>query len=167
MVCLRAVGLLVVALLLASAPAAEAKRKLVQPKAGSVWTGRASNGGVVTLEIKRIWDVGAERIRLYPLITWTRVGAICDVFNGQAFVPTPKRITARLQATTPPGAVRKGRFDETVLYAGAAQSRFKGTFTRSDVQGTVHKITTRGTDLAVGYGCRWGPLTFDLAKSSG
>lgn len=155
---------LVACLVLAFAAPAGAARKLVQPKAGSVWTGGAANGGTVRLEVKAIWDVAAERVRLYPYITWTRVKAVCDVFNGTAFVPTPKRITARFAVTTAPGAVRKGRFDETVLYAGAPQSRFKGTFSRTDVRGTIEKITTRGTDLKVGYGCRWGPLTFDLAK---
>lgn len=146
-----------------AAPAG-AKRKLVQPKAGSVWTGGASNGGSVRLEVKAVWDVAAERVRLYPYITWTRVGAVCDIFNGSAFVPTPKRITARFAVTTPAGAVRKGRFDETVLYAGAPQSRFKGTFSRTDVRGTIQKITTYGTDSKLGFGCRWGPLTFDLAR---
>lgn len=148
----------------AFAAPAGAARKLVQPKAGSIWRGGTANGGSVTLEVKAIWDVAAERVRLYPYITWTRVKAVCDIFNGSAFVPTPKRITARFAVATPAGAVRKGRFSETVMYAGAPQSRFKGSFSRTDVRGTIEKITTSGVDSRLGYGCRWGPLTFDLAK---
>ena len=149
---------------LAVAPAgAPAKRKVVQPKAGAVYTGGAANGGQVRLELKRIWFSAQERTYLFPYIIWTRVRATCDIFNGSAFVPTPKRITARFAVSTPEGAVRKGRFDETVLYGGAVQSRFKGSFSRTDVQGTIEKVTTRGVDSALGFGCRWGPLTFDLA----
>ena len=115
------------------------------------------------MELKRIWFSAEERTYLFAYITWTRVRATCDIFNGTAFVPTAKRITARFAATTPPGAIRKGRFDETVTYGGVVQSRFKGSFSRTDVQGTIQKATTRGVDNALGFGCRWGPLTFDLA----
>lgn len=162
---IRVRPLLILALLPALAlPApALAKRKLVQPKSGAQYSGRASNGGYVTLDVKPVYDVGAERVYLYPYITWTRVGASCDIFDGKVFVPTKKRITARFAVSTAPGAVRKGRFDETKVYGGQPQSRFKGTFSRTDVQGTVEKITTQGVDVALGYGCKWGPLTFDLA----
>lgn len=155
--------LLLVAVVLALAPPAQAKRKVVQPNAGAVYTGGAANGGQVRLELKRIWFSAQERTYLFPYITWTRVRATCDIFDGTAFVPTQKRITARFAVSTPAGAVRKGRFDETVLYAGAVQSRFKGSFSRTDVRGTIEKVTTRGVDSALGFGCRWGPLTFDLA----
>ena len=148
------------ALLPAAAPA---KRKLVQPKAGAIYTGGAASGGQVRMELKRIWFPSQERTYLFAYITWTRVRATCDIFNGTAFVPTAKRITARFAATTPPGAVRRGRFDETVRYGGVVQSRFKGSFSRTDVQGTIEKATTRGVDNALGFGCRWGPLSFDLA----
>ncbi len=155
---------LVVAAVLALPAQAPAKRKIVQPKAGQVYEGRASNGGYVTLTVKRTYYPALERIALAPFITWTRVGASCDIFDGSAFVPTPKRITARFQVATYEGRVRAGRFDENLSYGGAPESRFKGSFTRRDVQGTVQKFTTRGVDNALGFGCRWGPLTFDLAR---
>jgi len=51
------------------------------------------------------------------------------------------------------------------VYAGAPQWTFNGRFTKRAVTGKVHKITTRGIDTNLGYGCSWGPLTFDLAAN--
>lgn len=152
--------------MIAAPGAASAAKKPVQPKAGDVYTGGTANGGRVTLEIKRIWDPGNSRVYLAPYITWTRVKATCDIFDGTVFVPTAKRITARFAVASWEGRVTKGRFREAPLYAGVQQSLFEGVFRRGEVTGTVHKMTTRGTDVNLGYGCSWGPLTFDLAKNN-
>lgn len=154
------------AVLLAGMPGmAAAAPNAVQPKPGTIYTGGAGNGGQVTLELKRTWNSTTERVYMAPFITWTKVKATCDIWNGTEFVPTPKRITARLQITTWEGRVRKGRFSQTEVYAGAPQWTFKGRFTKRAVTGKVHKITTRGIDTNLGYGCSWGPLTFDLAAN--
>ena len=154
------------ALLLAWMPsAASAAPNAVQPKPGTIYTGGTANAGQVTLEVKRTWNSTTERIYLAPFITWTKVKATCDIWNGTEFVPTPKRITARLQITSWEGRVRKGRFSQTEFYNGAPQWTFKGRFTKRAVTGKVHKITTYGVDNTLGYGCSWGPLTFDLAAN--
>lgn len=137
----------------------------VQPKPGTIYSGATANGGRVTLELKQVWDSTSERSYLAPLITWTKVKATCDIFDGTTTVPTPKRITARLQVLTWAGRVRHGRFSETYSYSGTTPWTFKGRFTRNSVTGTVHKITTYGMDADLGYGCSWGPLTFDLAAN--
>ncbi len=137
----------------------------VQPKPGTIYTGGAGNGGKVTLELKRTWNSTTERVYMAPFITWTKVKAVCDIWNGTEFVPTPKRITARLQITRWEGRVRKGRFSQTETYNGAPQWTFNGRFTKRAVTGKVHKITTYGIDTDLGYGCKWGPLTFDLAAN--
>jgi hypothetical protein len=154
-------GILVMAqpVLVAAVPEA------VQPKPGTVYSGAAANGGRVTLVLKQVWDSTNERTYLAPLITWTKVRATCDIFDGTTFVPTPKRITARLQVLTWAGRVHNGRFSETLTYSGTTPWTFKGTFSRNSVTGTVHKMTSYGTDSALGYGCSWGPLTFDLAAN--
>jgi hypothetical protein len=160
------VGLLLGAVLMSASPgSAVAAPAAVQPRPGTVYTGAAANGGRVTLELKQVWDSTNERTYLAPLITWTKVRATCDIFDGSAFVPTAKRITARLQVLTWAGRVHNGRFSETLAYSGTTPWIFNGTFTRNSVTGTVHKITTYGTDAALGYGCSWGPLTFDLAAN--
>jgi hypothetical protein len=111
-----------VALLLAGMPGvALAGPKTVQPKPGAIYTGGTANGGQVTLELKRTWNSTTERIYMAPFITWTRVRATCDIWNGTQMVPTPKRITARLQITSWEGRVRKGRFSQTEFYGGAPQ----------------------------------------------
>jgi hypothetical protein len=154
------------ALLLAGMPSvASAAPNAVQPKPGTIYTGGAANGGQVTLELKRTWNSTTERVYMAPFITWTKVKATCDIWNGTEMVPTPKRITARLQITSWEGRVRKGRFSQTEFYNGAPQWTFKGRFTKRAVTGKVHKITTYGVDNALGYGCSWGPLTFDLAAN--
>ncbi|MCU0296857.1 MAG: hypothetical protein MUF33_07665 [Candidatus Nanopelagicales bacterium] len=162
---LASTSVIAAALLVAMPSVALAGPKTVQPKPGAIYTGGTANGGQVTLEVKRTWNSSTERVYLTPLITWTKVKATCDIWNGTAMVPTTKRITARLQITTWEGRVRKGRFSETDLYGGVAQSTFKGRFTKRAVTGTVHKITTYGVDNALGYGCSWGPLNFDLAAN--
>lgn len=154
------------AVLLAGIPGvASAAPNAVQPKPGTIYTGGAGNGGKVTLELKRTWNSTTERVYMAPFITWTKVKATCDIWNGTETVPTPMRITARLQISTWEGRVRKGRFSQTQVYNGAPQWTFKGRFTRGAVTGTVHKITTYGIDADLGYGCKWGPLTFDLAAN--
>lgn len=154
------------AVLLAGIPGvASAAPQAIQPKPGTLYTGGAANGGKVTLELKQTWNSTTERAYIAPFITWTKVRATCDIWNGTETVPTPMRITARLQITAWEGRVRKGRFNQTQVYNGAPQWTFKGRFTRRAVTGTVHKITTNGIDAALGYGCSWGPLTFDLAAN--
>ncbi|MBK6762843.1 MAG: hypothetical protein IPG68_06000 [Micrococcales bacterium] len=108
------------AALLAGMPGvASAAPNAVQPKPGTIYTGGTANGGKVTLELKRTWNSTTERVYMAPFITWTKVKATCDIFNGTEFVPTPKRITARLQITRWEGRVRKGRFSQTEFYNGA------------------------------------------------
>lgn len=160
----RVAGTAVIAgVLLAGTPGAASAA--VQPKPGTIYTGGTANGGQVTLELKRTWNPTTERVYLAPFITWTKVKATCDIWNGTEMVPTQKRITARLQITSWEGRVRKGRFSQTEFYNGAPQWTFKGRFTKRAVTGKVHKITTYGVDNALGYGCSWGPLTFDLAAN--
>lgn len=154
------------AVLLAGMPGvASAAPETIQPKPGTIYTGGAANRGKITLELKQTWNSTIGRVYMAPFITWTKVKATCDIWNGTETVPTPKRITARLQITTWEGRVRKGRFSQTEEYNGAPQWTFKGRFTRGAVTGTVHKITTYGIDADLGYGCTWGPLTFDLAAN--
>ena len=115
------------AVLLAGMPGvASPDPKRVQPKPGAIYTGGTANGGQVTLELKRTWNSTTERIYMAPFITWTKVKATCDIWNGTEMVSTPKRITARLQITTWEGRVRKGRFSQTGCTAAPPGGPSKG-----------------------------------------
>jgi hypothetical protein len=139
------------------AAAAEASSTApVQPRAGSVWLGH--RGRVqIKVEVRQIFNLG-----LTPILTWPRVPARCEVYNPrtQTRAMVRKVITAGIPfAVQKP--VRRGAFDNRITYGGRLIARYRGTFTRNRLRGSLQVFAV---NAAVGIECLHPTLSFDLLR---
>jgi hypothetical protein len=142
-------------------------QKAVQPNVGSVWTGVASNGGHVRLKVEQFYQRGSKKVYRVPFLTWKKVNATCQRWNGTEFVESKEKITARLAPNSDDGAIRDGKFKWEYFYADKRIALFKGKFKRQEMQGTAQVFEYFFADPKEdGAKCKWGPLSLDLARSN-